>query len=114
MRRSFALLKQKYQTMKKELTMTNNMAALPDFSWRRLRNKISEVICYKRRLRRFTILYSRIAGQPLTTGEALRILHVQISSTFLLMPCEMSLLWRIVFLLWTGLALYSCRTIQKP
>ncbi len=100
--------------MKKELIMTNNAMTLSEISLCRLKNKIARVIQYKRRLRRFTILYSRIAGQPLTTREALRILHVQVASSFLLMPCEMSLVVRVLFLLWTGLALYSCRTIKKP
>ena len=92
--------------------MSNNSLTISEWNLRKLKNALAEKLQYKRRLRSLTIFYSRIAGQPLTTGEALRILHVQIASMFLLLPCEIFLLVRVLFLVWTCLALYSCRTIK--
>ena len=98
--------------MKKEIAMSNNLLTMTEWNFRKLKNVLAEKLQYKRRLRSFTIFYSRVAGQPLTTGEALRILHVQIACMFLLLPCEISLFVRVLFLIWTCLALYSCRTIK--
>ena len=66
----------------------------------------------KPRLGRFTELCSWIAGQPLTTDEALRILHAGIALVALIFPVEMSVLLRGLFLLWLALALWRCRQIS--
>lgn len=65
----------------------------------------------KPRLSRFTELCSWIAGQPLTAGESLRILHVGVALTCLIFPVDMPVALRGVFLLWLATALWRCRRI---
>lgn len=93
--------------------MARPLSEIVQFNLRSLRKAVSDKLQLKLRLRRFTMLYSNISGEPLTTGEALRILHAQIAGVALIFPCDMTLLLRFIFLIWFCLALWQCRTIGK-
>ena len=54
----------------------------------------------KRRLSRLTRLFSLLIGEPLTTGDVLRIIHAGVALMALLFPADINLFLRVAFLIW--------------
>ncbi len=54
-------------------------------------------------------IYSLLLEEQISSRRTLKFLHAQMAVFFLIMPANMSLGLRALFLLWAGLACWQCR-----
>jgi hypothetical protein len=101
--------------MKKEIVLQRNMVATPSLSCRvkQLAQVARHKIMHNRLLDSVSGLYSRVMEQEITPAETLRILHVQLASSCLLLLGAVSLPVLSVLLCWTALALWQCRNLGR-
>ena len=97
--------------MKKNISIKRQYALVPDFSLMSLKVLLVQVLQLKRRMRPITVFYSRLAGQLLSTGDVLRIIHVQLVTMVLLLVLSVHPLLTLVGVSWLCLALWQCRGI---
>ncbi len=55
-------------------------------------------------------IYSVLLEEPVSNRRTLKFLHAQVAAFFLILPADMPFGLRALFLLWTGLACWQCRT----
>ncbi len=62
-----------------------------------------------RPIRTLSRIYSILLEEPVSPRQTLKLLHVQLAALCLVMPADMPLGLRALFLLWTGVALLQCK-----
>ncbi len=100
--------------MKKETTLREHMVIEPSLVYevKKIVRRFHRFLQYNCLVNRIAVLYSIVMGEPLSNLNTLRIINVQIAALFLIMPCDINLLLRTIFLVWTATALWQCKKIK--
>ena len=98
--------------MKKEMTLTTSTLRSEKVNNIRLSSVwacVKAAVLCSRPIVSLARLYTQLLGEPISPLQTLHLLNAQLSFLMLVFPLSFTIMVRILFLVWFGVALLQCR-----